>query len=270
MHPSNLEYNNNKNQTPLPQVSAADKNYTTIHQEQQHESIFSSQKSIMDYVTLEGIENRTGIEKQNVYAFVLKELLDNATDFLETQHSGIGIISRSKRIGMSIIPAAVGVQVTILKEEGNKFLRIIVTNSNEYGKAVFSKDMLQSIFDFDTFYSSKRNQYKISRGALGDALKEVLCIPCALTREQQQNPIQWNEPLIIITKINRIQQTFRVDLITDRVNQTIGSQITESNEEEEKSKEHIANFTAIQVRLPIVQSLLDLAKLEIPSRVCYF
>ena len=42
----------------------------------------------MDYVTLEGIENRTGIEKENAYVYVLKELLDNATDFLETQHSG--------------------------------------------------------------------------------------------------------------------------------------------------------------------------------------
>jgi hypothetical protein len=67
-------------------------------------------------------------------------------------------------------------------------LRIIVRNSNEYGKAVFSKDMLQSIFSFDTFYSSKRNQYKISRGALGDAFKGILCIPYVLAREQQQTP----------------------------------------------------------------------------------
>ena len=48
--------------------------------------------------------------------------------------------------------------------------------------------MLQSIFSFDTFYSSKRNQYKISRGALGDAFKGILCIPYVLAREQQQTP----------------------------------------------------------------------------------
>ncbi len=121
----------------------------------------------MDYVTLEGIENRTDIEKENVYAFVLKELLDNAADFLETQHSGIGVTSRREKTGMTIIPTA-EVQGTILNE-GNKFLRIIVINSNEYGKAVFSTKMLNSIFNFNSFYSSKRNQYKISRGALGDA-----------------------------------------------------------------------------------------------------
>ena len=39
----------------------------------------------MDYVTLEGIENRTGVGKENLYDFILKELLDNAVDFLEIQ-----------------------------------------------------------------------------------------------------------------------------------------------------------------------------------------
>src|SRR5437899_2341182 len=103
--------------------------------------IFSSQTSIMDYVTLEGIENRTGIEKENAYAFVLKELLDNATDFLETQYSGTGVI------GLREQPAIPGaeVRVTILNQ-GNKCLRMIVSNSNEYSKTVFSKNMLSSIF----------------------------------------------------------------------------------------------------------------------------
>ncbi|MGB8034250.1 MAG: hypothetical protein WCF03_10575, partial [Nitrososphaeraceae archaeon] len=84
-----------------------------------------------------------------------------------------------------------------------------------YGKSVFSKDMLQSIFNFETFYSSKRNQYKITRGALGDAFKEILCIPYALAREQrqgQQSSMEWNEPLIITTRVNRIQQTFLYQL----------------------------------------------------------
>jgi hypothetical protein len=48
--------------------------------------VFSSQKISMDHVTLEGIENRTGIEKQNLYRSVLKELLDNGIDPEETQY----------------------------------------------------------------------------------------------------------------------------------------------------------------------------------------
>ena len=42
---------------------------------------------------------------------------------------------------------------------------------------------------------TKKNLYKISRGNIGDALKEVLCIPYALARDDLD--IEWNEPLVI-------------------------------------------------------------------------
>ncbi|MGB7955440.1 MAG: ATP-binding protein [Candidatus Nitrosopolaris sp.] len=132
-------------------------------------STFSSQKTVMDYVILEDIENRTGIEKNDMCGFVLKELLDNALDFLETQYKG-------QKNYNTIVPAEIEVAI---KKEAN-YLCIVVRNSNYYGNVIFTKDQLHAIFDFDTFYSSKRNQYKISRGALGDAFKAVLCIPYAL------------------------------------------------------------------------------------------
>jgi hypothetical protein len=50
----------------------------------------------------------------------------------------------------------------------------------------------------DVFHSSKRNQFRISRGMQGDALKEVLCIPYVLAAKYQSyfnKP--WDEPLII-------------------------------------------------------------------------
>ena len=46
---------------------------------------FSSQNRNMDYVTLSGISERTGIGKDDLPKFVLKELLDNAVDFIEGQ-----------------------------------------------------------------------------------------------------------------------------------------------------------------------------------------
>ena len=50
--------------------------------------VFSSQRSqFADYTTWKGIENKTGIEREHAYDFVLKELLDNAVDYLETQHN---------------------------------------------------------------------------------------------------------------------------------------------------------------------------------------
>src|SRR5213595_2747357 len=50
--------------------------------------VFSSQRSqFADYTTWKGIENKTGIERKHAYDFVLKELLDNAVDYLETKHN---------------------------------------------------------------------------------------------------------------------------------------------------------------------------------------
>jgi hypothetical protein len=174
MQPSNHEHFLGKNQTPTRPLSSIENN-NIIDAQLQEEPVFSSQKTRMDYVTLEGIENRTGIEKQNAYAFVIKELLDNAIDFLETEH--IGISRKREEKAMETIAAA-AVQVYVSREEDDEFLRIIVVNSNQYGKAVFSKNMLQSIFNFETFYSSKRNQYKITRGALGDAFRDFMYSLC--------------------------------------------------------------------------------------------
>jgi hypothetical protein len=54
--------------------------------QQTHYTIFS-QMNVMDYFTLEGIENRISVEKENVFAFAMEELMDNAVDFLETLNS---------------------------------------------------------------------------------------------------------------------------------------------------------------------------------------
>jgi hypothetical protein len=140
---NNHEYFLDENQTPLLP--------STLEDEQGSPIVFSSQKTIMDYVSLEGIENRTGVGKENLYGFTLKEVMDNALDSHETQSS-------------KDQPKDAEVRVTITKE--GTALSIIVRNSNDYGNAPFSKEKLESILNSNTFYSSKRNQYKISRGVL--------------------------------------------------------------------------------------------------------
>jgi len=146
---------------------------------QDEEIIFTSQNANMDYLTVKGIETRTGVEKDSLPGFVTKELLDNAADFMESQHT--------------INPK---IEISISKQKS--FLQIKVGSSSN-GKQIFSKDMLESIFNFEKAYSSKRNQYKITRGALGDAFKEIVCAPYALARDSNNNnpQQQWNEPLII-------------------------------------------------------------------------
>jgi|SRR5215217_4164104 len=72
-------------ETSLPPSSLANTNRDEI--------VFSSQNSqFADYTTWKGIENKTGIEKEDAVSFLVKELLDNAVDYVET-HNIIIIIS---------------------------------------------------------------------------------------------------------------------------------------------------------------------------------
>ena len=61
--------------------------------------IYSSEDYRMDYVSWRSIESRTGISKSDVYKFILKELLDNAVDFIESgSHSNNNITPEIKAI----------------------------------------------------------------------------------------------------------------------------------------------------------------------------
>jgi hypothetical protein len=204
--------------------------------------VFSSQRSqFADYTTWKGIENKTGIEREHAYYFVLKELLDNAVDYLETQHNGAAAAAAAD------IPP-LEIHVTIKKiEPQEKLIRIVVSNSNydtsissSGSKATFSKQMLNSIFDFDRYHSSKRNQFKITKGALGDALKEVLCIPHVLAHDNEIN--NWDYPL----KIYAAQKVFQVHLAIDRINQLIHARI------DDDAEVTYYDDTKIEVTLPVV------------------
>ena len=188
--------------------------------------IFSSQKSqFADYTTWKGIETKTGIEPEDALSFLLKELLDNALDYLE-----------STQLQQHHDEQQPEIHVTVQKYH-EKHIRITVCNSNHAHeladdgkskpKTAFSKQMLKNIFDFDRYHSSKRNQFKITKGALGDALKEVLCIPHVLARDGQI--ADWNYPLYIIVFQELQQKLYRIQLIIDRINQTIRSKIEDSD-----------------------------------------
>ena len=105
--------------------------------------------------------------------------------------------------------------------------------------------MVESIFTFTGFFSSKRNQYKISRGALGDALKEVICVPYALA-DSNDLP-SWNEPLTIESGKNK----FVIHLNIDKVNQTISS-YTEVKERPDTAS---YNFTVVEIVMPAARNL---------------
>ena len=202
-------------------------------------NVFSSQKIQMDYVILEGIETRTGIKKDDLYTLIPKEFLDNALDYLEI-HS----FNTSSQV-----------EVTITKEENDSLLRIIVRNSVKPNSntILFSKKMLQSIYDFSGYYSSKRIR-KISRGAIGDASKLILGIPYALARDMNMDISDWNKVLTIRSNSsgmgsnNNLSQTFCIRLLKDRFNDEIKSEITEKNN---KGNNTHSKYTEFEICLPL-------------------
>ena len=56
-------------------------------------------------------------------------------------------------------------------------------NSNPANKPTTFETNLEEIFDYDYFLGSKRNKFRQSRGALGDAMKPKLSIPYALSMD---------------------------------------------------------------------------------------
>jgi hypothetical protein len=184
-----------------------------------------SQNQYEDYLTLNGIVNRTGIAKEDSYTFVLKELLDNAVDEVEKSNN-------------PLVEAEISIR--------NNALYIVVRNLNESNKVVFSKAKLDSIFNLSKFISSKRGLFRISRGALGDAMKYILGIPYALAKELHGEGLMLEAPLTIRTN----QQVFSVKLNVDK------------GEVKEETQEH-SDWTEVGVRLPIVDKLLDFNKIKL-------
>ena len=66
--------------------------------------------------------------------------------------------------------------------------------------------------------SSKRNQFNITRGALGDAFKELLSIPYTLATESLGHD-KWDKPLII--RDSASGKKFSIRLNVDKVNQSV-------------------------------------------------
>jgi hypothetical protein len=209
------------------------------------EIVFSSQNSqFADYTTWKGIENKTGIEKEDAVSFLVKELLDNAVDYVET--------TQYHNNNITAAPIAQPEVHIIIEKVQGKYLRITVCNSSYHTNALFSSHTLKAIFDFKRYHSSKRNQFKITKGVLGDALKEVLCIPYVLTHDSEM--ANWNYPLYIISQ----QKLFQIELITDRINQTIRSKIKESDFDFGLATPDIQHYhpgcTQVIVTLPIIDA----------------
>jgi hypothetical protein len=192
---------------------------------------------MMDYVTEEGIIKRTGYtDKKDWYLLVIKELIDNAIDWKWKYCQGRD-------------DSKITVEITITKD---RLFKCKVRNTNLENIPVFSDKVASNIFDYEKTYGSKQNEFKISRGTLGDAMKYILALPYVLTNlgRDKSNDFedkQWEIPMYI--RHNGIER--KVLLVVDEANGTIEPHITPSD----KARPISHTDTEIEVTYPMIDEV---------------
>jgi hypothetical protein len=140
-------------------------------------------KHSMDYFTKDGVILRTGLSNlKDWFLLCIRELLDNASDFLARYYQGADNCV---------------IYVEIFKDDN--FFRLKVRNSNHNNFRVFRNK--KAVLNFDGRYGTKQDLHIISRGMLGDALKQILAFGYILIHIHDDGSTfeekQWEPPLII-------------------------------------------------------------------------
>jgi hypothetical protein len=161
----------------------------------------------MDYFTVDGVILRTGYSnKVPWYLLCIKELLDNAVDFLVKNYKG-----------------ANNTIITVDISKDDNLFHIKVRNSNHRDIPVFSNK--EAIFDYEQRYGSKQDVHIISRGMLGDAMKQILAFGYVLIHiHDNGNTLedkQWEHPLIIRHNKKEFKIYLKVESQTNRNCNTI-------------------------------------------------
>jgi hypothetical protein len=201
----------------------------------------------MSYITVKAIESETSYLLFQWPVFALKELIDNAWDFLNDYYPNNP--KEDRKIGVTI--------KVDLKTNGEKnILRIAVRNSNVDNISMFED--LNSVFDYDRWYSTKRYQHRETCGSLGDFLKRGLGMGYAswtegINDDNSFTDKQWEEPLIVI---HNGEENGVYITVNKGSNEPIKVEF-------EEGPSHSATHTEVEVALPVDQSIEDIvSKLE--------
>jgi hypothetical protein len=150
------------------------------------------------YFTVSGIQNEISMSENMWPCFSLKELLDNAYDWLNDYYRYTSNIRNY---------VETTIQIDKIANDPTLVFRISVKNSNVDQIEVFGGGVegLEQIFDYTQWLSTKRNQHRMTSGSLGDYLKRHGGMAYAswnnIARSNDDNnyhdsDIQWEEPII--------------------------------------------------------------------------
>jgi hypothetical protein len=204
--------------------------------------IFTYKSQHMDYFDAQGVTLNTGYtNKLEWYLLPIRELLDNACDFLQKNSNDATVI----------------INIHVTKE----LFHLTVTNSNKNDIKVFSN--LKPIFDFDKRYGSKQDVHVISRGMLGDALKQILALGYTLLHANDEgtdfSDTQWDYPLII--RHNGYET--KVSLQVDKARQQAHAIPKTDNDNKLNHKD-----TEIAIILPVIDEVRNYLTREYIEKYC--
>jgi hypothetical protein len=170
--------------------------------------VATSTKQMAGYFTVSGIENELSIPEYEWPCFALKELSDNACDWLNDYYPNSNRRSSNSSITKTRY-IAIRIQIDKIANDVDltRVFRIVVRNSNVDKIEVFGggREGLEQIFDYAQWLSTKRHQHRMTAGSLGDYLKRHGGMGYAswnnIVRSSNgevsyDDNIQWEEPIV--------------------------------------------------------------------------
>lgn len=196
------------------------------HQQQARpQAVATTTKQTSGYFTVQGIQNEISLIEENWPCYSLKELMDNAYDWLNENYPAAiltaptPVNSSNNNINSSVSKTTDGgkirreIAVKIRIEpipndpEQTHIFRIAVRNSNVNKLEVFggNQERLEHIYDYSQWLSTKRYQHAMTVGALGDYLK----------RHGGMAYASWSN----IARVNNEEDIIDITKITDDINE---------------------------------------------------
>jgi cytidylate kinase len=202
----------------------------------------------MQFFTAQGMKEATGYgEPKDWYFVIVKELLDNAIDWSRDNCKG----SADVRVTASFI----------ISEDGTK-LNCKVRNSNPKNIHVYAFTQLHNILNYNMTFGSKQNEYRATRGQLGDGLKRIMGLPFILMNMGDDTSAffkkQWDIPMCFRANGIEHQALVKVNLgASEAINQITVSSVELPHTD-----------TEIEVTLPIINEVKSHVTLPILEKHC--
>ena len=112
--------------------------------------LYSEQPQTTDFITIKGIRTRLGLEKNELGIFIIRELIDNALDFIESNAKEFVKLNRNPYIHLIASEEE--------EPEIGKVTKITLRSSNPIGIDVFTEDQNdEAIASFDKAISINPN-----------------------------------------------------------------------------------------------------------------